>query len=87
MGLIPSNGLIALAGALIALRKAMRMFQDWSNRSWSGKSYHWRGTLQSLTLAERLITIVVELRLSVLDLGCHCSRSSNTNYLRPYSAQ
>ena len=88
MGLILSNGLIALAGALIAQQEGYADVSRWIGVIVVGLASLIIGEVlfQSLTLAERLITIVVGaiayqfLIWGVIALGF------NTNYLRLYSA-
>ena len=88
MGLVLSNGVIALAGALIAQQEG---YADVSRgiggyRCGACKFDYWRSYLQEFELAERLITIVVGsiayqfLVWAVIALGF------NTSYLRLYSA-
>lgn len=88
MGLILSNGLIALAGALIAQQEGYADVSRGIGVIVVGLASLIIGEVlfQSLTLAERLITIVVGaiayqfLIWGVIALGF------NTNYLRLYSA-
>ncbi len=67
MGLVLSNGVIALAGALIAQRRLCRCVSRDRGYRCGGLASFYCGEVifKSLSLAERLVTIVVVYRLSI----------------------
>ena len=88
MGLILSNGLIALAGALIAQQEGYADVSRGIGVIVVGLASLIIGEVlfQSLTLAERLITIVVGAIAYQFLIWCVIALGFNTNYLRLYSA-
>ena len=88
MGLILSNGLIALAGALIAQQEGYADVSRGIGVIVVGLASLIIGEVlfQSLTLSERLITIVVGAIAYQFLIWCVIALGFNTNYLRLYSA-
>ena len=88
MGLILSNGLIALAGALIAQQEGYADVSRGIGVIVVGLASLIIGEVlfHSLTLAERLITIVVGAIAYQFLIWCVIALGFNTNYLRLYSA-
>ena len=76
MGLVLSNGVIALAGALIAQQEGYADVSRGIGVIVVGLASLIIGEVlfKSLTLAERLVTMLLVLLVTNLGMGSHCSR-------------